>query len=621
MSMNTAAQLAAFAGVLWRCSDLIEIRPLPAPLGARRWVRADELAGLAETLQAENQAGANLYAGVLPRTQTGLGADSDCTRGRILWADFDHTSPEDAMQKAKSIWLPAPSCVVNSGHGAHLYWRLKKLADPAVLAALVGTLALALGSDPSVKNPSRIMRLPGFVNHKAPAAPAVLLHHSPAALYAIEEIQTSVEATIKAKAAPASSPAATRPTTGAAEVVERARRYVTMVQGSTEGGRHRASYRAAAVLANDFALCQSDALTLLCEWNQTANSPPLDEKELTSIINGIGKYAKKPAGNKATSTLIRPPTKSGISLPSDSIPSALRSEFESEGRGDRRTVGLPWSELERESQLLRPGTVAVLGGPAGYGKSFFALEMLAHVHSLGEKWALLPLEDRRVDVERRLLAHLSGDWSVIYDSPEFASRRIDLLAQHEKLISEMIANVAENPRLPVPGADGKLTVPPVPFEAVLDWVGRTPARVVVIDPWAQIDFGDQKSWIGEKAFIRKLVGIAAHTGATVMVVAHTIKRGGNNKAALSGEDLQGAAELKRLSHTILILEAHEPKETSVYGSMAGSYTVTHNRTLLIDKARNGSGGGHRYAFSMESPRMEEKGRIKMTRKNNNRNGG
>ena len=611
--MTPREQLTAFAAVLWEPKDLIEVRPLPSHLGTRRWVEAASLPDMEAILKSYNSAGANLYAGVLPRVRDGAGTDADCLPGRVVWADFDHTDPQAATATAAKSGLPRPSMALNSEHGAHLYWKLTAPASPADLSVLVGDLAALLGSDPAVRNPSRIMRLPGFKNLKAPVAAAVLLHADPTAVYDFAVLRAVVPSAQPGPPLPAPQTAVlgNPGANGGDSLMERARRYAATVPGSTQGGRGNASYRLAAVLVNDFGLPAGDARSIMDGWDMAANSPPLGDKELAAIVNNAGKYAKKPAGNKVTSTLRRPPPRNEIKLPTGAA-SGFRAEFESECRGERRTLSLPWPRLQNESQLLRPGTLAVLGGPAGYGKSFFALELLAYVHNQGESWALLPLEDNRVAVERRLLAHLTGDWSVIADTPEDAEARQRLLDGHEARLADMIGNVAENPRLPIPGPDGKLVVPAVPYEAVLDFIGATPARVVVVDPLSQIDFGE-KSWVGEKNFIQRAGGLLAGSGATLVIVAHTVKRGGAaSKLALSGQDLQGAAELKRLAHVVLILDAHPPKEVFVWRAGGLREKVEHNRTVLIDKSRNGRGGGARLAFNMDvphGPRFDELGII------------
>jgi len=67
---------------------------------------------------------ANLYFGVCPRPRKGCERAWHIRTIRALWADIDHCTPDEALQRCEKAGLPRPSIVVNSGHGVHLYWLL-----------------------------------------------------------------------------------------------------------------------------------------------------------------------------------------------------------------------------------------------------------------------------------------------------------------------------------------------------------------------------------------------------------------------------------------------------------------------------------------------------------------
>ena len=71
--------------------------------------------------------------------------------------------------------LPPPSIVVDSGHGRHLYWLVREPVEVTpenrpLFKAVNRGLALAVGGDPACCDLARILRLPGFLNWKLPAA-------------------------------------------------------------------------------------------------------------------------------------------------------------------------------------------------------------------------------------------------------------------------------------------------------------------------------------------------------------------------------------------------------------------------------------------------------------------
>ncbi len=107
----------------------------------------------------------NVYASANPRMVTGLSKNEDVILARSLFVDLDKTTLEAAMQKLATSRLPLPTMIVNSGHGVHFYWRLlEAITDLEYWTALQKRLIQLLGSDPAIHDPSRPMRIPGFMN-------------------------------------------------------------------------------------------------------------------------------------------------------------------------------------------------------------------------------------------------------------------------------------------------------------------------------------------------------------------------------------------------------------------------------------------------------------------------
>ncbi|MFA4944920.1 MAG: AAA family ATPase [Lentisphaeria bacterium] len=602
--MTPGDELEVYQQEVWRGDDLIEVRPLPPASGVRRWVRAVELFGLANELATENQSGANLYAGIMPRTAKGKGTDKDVGRGHVAWADFDGITPERAGELIRSAGMPEPTLVVNSGHGTHAYWGLNAPEAPAALCPLVGDLAALLGSDPTVRNPSRILRLPGFVNHKHPAAPCSIVART-GRRYDFRELRALVPCQ-KQEAPPVSSvPRAD--TADRERLLRRAGLWTDKVPGVGEGTRNSEAFRVSAALTNDFGLSAVEAWPLLAGWN-ARNVPPLPEVELRECIKSGQRHHKYPAGCKADAVRqAAPPPRQEIrhtEQPAGEL--ALDLELAAELRGERRGIALPWDGVSWAIGGFRPGTVVVLGGPPGYGKSLFVLQIVMAARSAGFDWRLLPMEGNRAEWERRALTFLANTWSPLADDKETAAERIGTLDQHRETIRAVTGWVADNPRMPVGGE-----VPELGPDLVLDWVRRSvkEARLVAVDPLAQIDFGGYDEWKAETAFIRRLVGIASDSQATILLVVHSRKRPGTNASVqLTTEDLQGAAAIGRLVHTVMLLDRHPMTESEVY-SATGPRPVNHDRTLIIGKTRHGPGHGGRYALACDTPRFVELGLI------------
>jgi hypothetical protein len=80
----------------------------------------ERLARVAETERA------NVFFGACPRYGDKSQFDLAWQIRTVLclWADLDHCSVDEALQRCRDAGLPEPSMVVNSGNGVHLYWLL-----------------------------------------------------------------------------------------------------------------------------------------------------------------------------------------------------------------------------------------------------------------------------------------------------------------------------------------------------------------------------------------------------------------------------------------------------------------------------------------------------------------
>ncbi|MEN6308214.1 MAG: DNA-primase RepB domain-containing protein [Anaerohalosphaeraceae bacterium] len=159
---------------LFESNDIIELRCIRKGGIIQKWTLAQDLPSLADELHAMNQQGYNIYYGPNPRKGFGLSGDKNVALARCLFCDFDHLDPGDGCGRLEFVWndiflagLPDPTLAVNSGHGLHVYWRLSEpMLNLVEWHDTQARLNERLGADPTIKNPERIMRLPGFSNVK-----------------------------------------------------------------------------------------------------------------------------------------------------------------------------------------------------------------------------------------------------------------------------------------------------------------------------------------------------------------------------------------------------------------------------------------------------------------------
>ena len=196
----------AFTEALYEPADIVEVRRLPSRQST--WHRSDSIPVAA--LAQENRRGQNVYVGGNPRRVRGSGVKAAaCTEAkpcgrcqkcvalaRCLFVDFDGIGLDEVRYRLREADLPAPTVLIASGGGVHAYWRLDNpLTDLSLWSGHQRALIEAVNSDPAVHDPPRIMRLPGFLNHKyRPPRECCIIECDAERTYALDEFPKPKEA-------------------------------------------------------------------------------------------------------------------------------------------------------------------------------------------------------------------------------------------------------------------------------------------------------------------------------------------------------------------------------------------------------------------------------------------
>ena len=189
--MDALSQCIDFLGAIFEPGDVIEFRPLP-PSAGRKWAPLPELPDIVDWLERinrdENQR-VHAYFGANPRKAANASQAEGVALSRCVFADFDGgVVVEDALARVRAAGFPMPTAIVESGGGVHTWWRLSEpMTDAASWHDRMKAIASALGSDLSICDWPRIMRLPGFVNWKYEQTPrAHLWDCDPTRVYPLE---------------------------------------------------------------------------------------------------------------------------------------------------------------------------------------------------------------------------------------------------------------------------------------------------------------------------------------------------------------------------------------------------------------------------------------------------
>lgn len=143
----------------------------------------------------------SVYFGIATRTE-GDGTKSGIRQIPALWTDLDIYKLTDeqkatSRQRYKDFPLRATS-TINSGGGRYLLWALKEPVgneDIARVENLLKRLAAHFNGDPGATDASRIIRVPGGINHKYSHHPIVSIVKSyPDRQYSLEDFDSILPA-------------------------------------------------------------------------------------------------------------------------------------------------------------------------------------------------------------------------------------------------------------------------------------------------------------------------------------------------------------------------------------------------------------------------------------------
>lgn len=170
-----------FLSIVFEKGDQIELRALRTQGrgGAHNIFFEFDGLGIPEEIEqwivSHNTPAWDCFIGANPRMRGegsgkhGGGVDTDVVLSRAMFVDFDDADLREAQERINAAGIKKPNLLISSGRttGTHAYWRFREpIQDMQLWRALQSSLIRSVGSDAAIKNPSRIMRLPGTKNHK-----------------------------------------------------------------------------------------------------------------------------------------------------------------------------------------------------------------------------------------------------------------------------------------------------------------------------------------------------------------------------------------------------------------------------------------------------------------------
>ena len=148
----------------WICAQTFDDGPAKRPYLARTiHGQIDDLWPLLVEL---NEAGAGIFATINQVRSDAPRRAENVERVRAFAADCDDPQRREAVERAVARRGVAPSLVVETSPGKrHYYWRTDNCPLER-FKPMQQAIAAALGTDPSICDLPRVLRLPGFVHRK-----------------------------------------------------------------------------------------------------------------------------------------------------------------------------------------------------------------------------------------------------------------------------------------------------------------------------------------------------------------------------------------------------------------------------------------------------------------------
>ena len=135
-----------------------------------------------------------LKGGIYVVVNDGGDSDKSITACRALFIEHDDIPIDEQLSCWEGI-LPRPTIqIYTGGKSCHQYWVFDEPISIERWAALTIKAISALKSDPSVKNPSRLMRLPGFTyyNRKGVSGPPASIVGCSGTRYSADELEAAL---------------------------------------------------------------------------------------------------------------------------------------------------------------------------------------------------------------------------------------------------------------------------------------------------------------------------------------------------------------------------------------------------------------------------------------------
>ena len=277
------------------------------------------------------------------------------------------------------------------------------------------------------------------------------------------------------------------------------------------------------------------------------------------------------------------PPKPVVREATESPSTALAEQANKIFRGEIKAVPFgPWRTLSRYTQALLPGTITMLCGGQGVGKSLFAMEACLTWLENGVEFKYLGLEEDRLFYLNRALAQLENNSLLCLHDWKAENKKlwVDAWKRQDETLDELGKRIVESEE-------------PMTAGQIVDWIRlEVPRnRVLIVDPITAKN-SSENIWKDDEKLINDLRGIVKGSQTSVILITHPKKMGAGAKKESAkgwGDDMAGGAAYERFSATVIHLTGNKDIETINVQKQMGATQEEINRRVKLAKTRNGNG--------------------------------
>lgn len=266
----------------------------------------------------------------------------------------------------------------------------------------------------------------------------------------------------------------------------------------------------------------------------------------------------------------------------------LRQHFLDKAAGKHRPIPWPWYYVTRLTRALAPGSITMLCGDPGDGKSLMLVQAFAHWVRKGYPASIYELEEDVVYHVARMLAQLGHNNRIIDD--DYCRAHLDdvmaTIDEQSELLEEIGSRVYASPDF---GVDK---------DHLIEWLEtRFTAgdRVCVIDP-ITVSKASDKPWLDDQHFIDRAKMLCRRHQASLVLVTHPTKQAAlesgrkSRRSAPQLDHLAGGASISRQARCVLYMERIRGEYYCDVQTGSGmvAYGVRPNRAIHVLKARDGA---------------------------------